>query len=165
MRKRPDTKERLQRIRQVISWKAIERQEDLMRELEKEGFPCTQSMLSRDLRQLRISKVRRKDGVSVYALPTEGQFVEVPSREERDDSLWSAQVSGNMLVLHTPPGHASMVAYDIDSAKDTCFLGTVAGDDTVLVVLAEGVSREEVAESILRIVPTLKKKKFDYGKR
>ena len=47
------------------------------------------------------------------------------------------------MVVHTPPGHASMVAYDVDNIKHPAFLGTVAGDDTVIVVLAEGVDREE----------------------
>lgn len=148
-------KDRLQCIRQLVSSRVIVSQDDLMRAMAEEGYNCTQSMLSRDLRQLRISKVRRKDGTSAYSLPSEARFVMVPTRQETDRRRWSLQCSGNLMVLHTPPGHASMVAYDIDSAACPMYLGTVAGDDTVLVVLAEGITHEEAKKAIKEIVPSL----------
>lgn len=156
MQKRTPLHDRLQCIRQIIATNVVTKQEELIEAMSAQGFACTQSMLSRDLRQLRISKVRRKDGTSAYALPQEGQFVEVPTRQERDESRWSVQFSGHLMVLHTPPGHASMVAYDIDSAAEPAFLGTVAGDDTVLVVMAEDVTREEANTLIKHIVKNLR---------
>ena len=63
--------------------------------------------------------------------------------------------SGNLMVVHTPPGHASIVAYDIDNIKHPYFLGSVAGDDTVIVVLAEGVDREAAGRVVRDIVPKL----------
>ena len=59
------------------------------------------------------------------------------------------------MVVHTPPGHASMVAYDVDNIKHPAFLGTVAGDDTVIVVLAEGVDREEAGTVVRDLFPKL----------
>lgn len=151
------TKDRLQCIRQIVSSQRIERQDVLMRLMAEQGYQCSQPMLSRDLRQLRISKVRRRDGSCVYALPTEGQYIDVPTREDLDNSLWKVQFSGQLMVIHTPPGHASMVAYEIDSALDAAFIGTVAGDDTVLVVIAEGIDRDTALNRIVHIVPKLKK--------
>ncbi|MGM9621338.1 MAG: arginine repressor [Bacteroidaceae bacterium] len=155
MQNRHDKKTRLQTIRMIVSSQVVCSQEDLMIELDKAGFPCTQTTLSRDLKQLRISKVRGKSGHSAYALPHEGQFLVPPSREEQERRKWSVRFSANIMVVHTPPGHASMVAVEIDSAAHPFFLGSVAGDDTVLVVLAENVEREDARSVILGIVPQL----------
>jgi transcriptional regulator of arginine metabolism len=134
---------------------SLESQEDLLAALKEEGFVSTQTTLSRDLKQLRISKVRVRSGLSVYALPREGQFDVVPTLEEINQAKWRLNFSGNLMVVHTPPGHASMVAYDVDNIKHPFFLGTVAGDDTVIVVLAEGVDREEAGSVIRDLFPKL----------
>ena len=155
MQKRQDKKTRLQAIRLIVSSQALESQEDLQIEMDKAGFPCTQTTLSRDLKQLRISKVRGRNGHSVYALPREGMFSPVLTREEMDKKCWRVDFSGNIMVVHTPPGHASMIAYDIDNAHHPYFLGTVAGDETVLVVLQEDVERGVVQEAIAEIVSQL----------
>ena len=146
---------RLEVIKMIVTSQELMTQEDLLRELEKAGFPSTQATLSRDLKQLRISKVRGRNGHSVYALPREGMFSPVLTREEKDKRCWRVVFSGNLMVVHTPPGHASMVAYDIDNACSPYFLGTVAGDDTVLVVLQEDVQREIAREAIGEIVSQL----------
>ena len=156
MQKRQDKKTRLQAIRLIVSSQALESQEDLQVELDKAGFPCTQTTLSRDLKQLRISKVRGRNGHSVYALPREGLFSPVPTHDEMKMSCWRVDFSGNLMVVHTPPGHASMVAYDIDNAHHPFFLGTVAGDDTVLVILQEDLDREEARMAISEIVSLLR---------
>lgn len=156
MQDNKDKKTRLQVIRMIVSSQHIESQEELLIELDKAGFPCGQATLSRDLKQLRISKVRGRNGHSTYSLPREGQFQPVPTQDELDNSRWRLQASGNILVLHTPPGHAGMVAYDIDSRRTPFILGTVAGDDTVLIVVAENTPREEAVYHIQRLVPQLK---------
>lgn len=144
-----DKKTRLQTIRKIVSTNTLESQEELLIALRQEGFVSTQTTLSRDLKQLRISKVRVRNGHSIYVLPREGQFEPVPTPEEINQAKWRLNFSGNLMVVHTPPGHASMVAYDVDNLKHPLFLGTVAGDDTVIVVLAEGADRE-VAGRIVR---------------
>lgn len=150
-----DKKLRLQTIRRIVSMNSLESQDELLSELEKEGFVSTQTTLSRDLKQLRISKVRVRNGHSVYALPREGQFVPIPTVEEINQTKWRLNFSGNLMVVHTPPGHASMVAYDVDNLKHPYFLGTVAGDDTVIVVLAEGVDRELAGKVVRDMLPKL----------
>ena len=150
-----DKKARLQAIRKIVSMNSLESQEDLLNELRREGFFSTQTTLSRDLKQLRISKVRVRSGLSVYALPREGQFEPVPTLAEINQTKWRLNFSGNLMVVHTPPGHASMVAYDIDNVKHPFFLGTVAGDDTVIVVLAEDADREEAGILARELFPKL----------
>lgn len=149
----------MQVIRTIIGNCPIENQEELAVELEKAGFNTTQTMLSRDLKQLRISKVRTRSGKSVYALPGVVYFDPAKTREELNATKWSLQFSANIAVLHTPPGHASLVAYEIDELKSALFLGTVAGDDTVMIVMAEGTSREEVRALLVKTVPQLKKRR------
>ena len=118
----------------------------------------TQATLSRDLKQLRISKVRSRGGRNVYALPREGQFQPVPTHEEIKQSRWSLGENGSLMVIHTPPGHASMVAYDLDALRSPLLLGTIAGDDTILVVLAPEAEPAEVRALIRETVPGLKLK-------
>ncbi len=136
----------------IVNSQHVESQEELAIEMEKAGFPCGQATLSRDLKQLRISKVRTRGGHAVYALPKDGQFVPVPTREEINQGRWGVQFSGNMMVIHTPPSYASMVASEVDAVKSPLMLGSVAGDDTIIVVLAEDADREEVAHIIGKIL-------------
>lgn len=150
-----DKKKRLQTIRKIVSMSSLESQEELLAALRTEGFVSTQTTLSRDLKQLRISKVRVRNGHSIYALPREGHFEPVPTIEEINRTRWRLNFSGNLMVVHTPPGHASIVAYDVDNIKHPYFLGTVAGDDTVIVVLAEGVDREAAGRIVRDVVPKL----------
>lgn len=149
----------MQVIRTIVGNCPIENQDELAVELEKAGFSTTQTMLSRDLKQLRISKVRTRSGKSVYALPGVVYFDPVKTREELNATKWSLQFSGNIAVLHTPPGHASLVAYEVDEMKSPLLLGTVAGDDTVMIVLAEDTDRELVKEVLVDVVPQLKKRR------
>lgn len=153
-----DKKARLQMIRTIVGNYPFENQEELAVELEKAGFVTTQTMLSRDLKQLRISKVRARSGKSVYALPGVVYFDPAKTREELNAARWRLDYSGNPAVLHTPPGHASLVAYEIDEHKSPLFLGTVAGDDTVMVVLTEDAGREDATAVLMEIVPQLKRR-------
>ncbi len=160
---RQDKKARLQMIRTIVGNTPLEKQEDLALELEKAGFPTTQTMLSRDLKQLRISKVRTRSGKGIYALPGVVYFDPAKTREELNAVRWRLQFSGNIAVLHTPPGHASLVAYEIDEHRSPLLLGTVAGDDTVMIVMAEGASRDDATETLMQVVPQLKKKNRQRG--
>ena len=153
--RRLDKKTRLQAIRRIVSTNSLESQEDLLNALKEEGYISTQTTLSRDLKQLRISKVRVRSGLNVYALPREGQFEPVLTLEEINQAKWRLNFSGNLMVVHTPPGHASMVAYDVDNIKHPFFLGTVAGDDTVLVVLSEDADKEEAGNIVRDLFPKL----------
>jgi len=142
----------------IVGSQQLESQDELLVELDKAGFPCGQATLSRDLKKLRISKVRLRNGRSVYSMSKEGMFSPAPSHEEVNREKWAVQFSGNLLVIHTPPGHASMVAYTLDNAHSALLLGTVAGDDTILVVLAENATRDEVIAALREYLPALRSK-------
>ena len=156
---KPDKKARLQAIKLIVGNCPIENQGALATELEKAGFSTTQTMLSRDLRQLRISKVRTRSGKSVYALPGVVYFDPAKTREELNATKWSLLFSGNMAVLHTPPGHAPLAACEIDEMRSSKVLGTVAGDDTVIIVMNEDADHEVVLKEITEVVPQLKKRR------
>ncbi len=151
---------RLEVVKMIVSSQELSTQEELLRELERSGFPSTQATLSRDLRQLRIAKGLNEDGLQVYMLPEKRRFQRVSDthltvqKMNRLGAL-SVKFSGNMAVLRTPPGHAAHVAYDIDNAEISEVLGTVAGDDTVLIVLAEDANRQMLLNQ-LNAIDTLK---------
>ena len=144
---RPDKEARLQVIRMIIANSSIENQEELSVEMFKAGFQTTQTMLSRDLKQLRISKIRTRSGRSVYVLPGSVQSNPSDTHEKYNEIKWRVDFSSNIAVVHTPPGHASLVAYN---------MGTVAGDDTIIIILAENAIRENVAQSLQKIIPQLR---------
>ena len=154
---RQDKEARLRVIQMIVGNFPIESQEDLVIELDKAGFSTTQTMLSRDLKQLRISKIRTRSGKSVYALPGAVQYDPVKTKEELNATRWSLQVSGNTIVIHTPPGHASISAYEIDDRKMPNILGTIAGEDTVIAIMAEGADIESVRNTLYEMFPLLDK--------
>lgn len=153
---RQDKKARLQVIRMIVANSSIENQEQLSAEMFKAGFQTTQTMLSRDLKQLRISKVRTRSGKCLYALPGSVHVYPAETREEVNATKWRLEFSSNIAVMHTPPGHASLVAYNIDETTIPEILGTIAGDDTVMIVMAEDARREDVAHALQDILPQLR---------
>jgi len=137
---------RLEVIKMIVSSQELATQEELLAQLDIAGYPSSQATLVRDLRQLHISKSQNPQGRSVYMMPGLQRFRTVSQTHVTVDSLnrlgaISVKFSGNIAVIHTPPGHAGHVAYDIDSANIPEILGTVAGDDTVIIVMVEGVDR------------------------
>ena len=142
-----NTKTRLEVIKMIVSSQELSTQDELLRELERSGFPTTQATLSRDLRQLRIAKGLNEEGVQVYMLPEQRRYQRVSDTHVTIQKMnrlgaLSVKFSGNMAVVKTPPGHASHVAYDIDNALLLEVLGTVAGDDTIFIVLAEDADKQ-----------------------
>ncbi len=140
----------------IISSQHVESQNDLIIELEKAGISIGQATLSRDLKQLRVSKVRMPNGRSVYAFPRESQYATIPSREELNNTKWGLDFSGNIMVVHTPPGYANVVACEIDASRSKMILGSVAGDDTIIVVLAESTDRDAAEAHIRKITRQIK---------
>ncbi len=144
---------RLEVVKMLISSQEISKQRELRDELGKAGYPCTQATLSRDLMQLKIVKAQNEEGRYVYMLP-ESRVLRAVSdthmtvRALHNIGVLSVKFSGNLAVVRTLPGHASHVAYDIDNARIDSVMGTVAGDDTVLVILEEGTPRDLALNAI-----------------
>lgn len=132
-------------IRRVVSSMSVRSQAELLDELADQGVSVTQATLSRDLEELRAHKVRTADGSLQYALPPEGTTVAPASGAGAEqlatrlgrlcaELLVRADASANIVVLRTPPGAAQFLASAIDESVLPAVLGTIAGDDTVLVV-------------------------------
>lgn len=140
-------------IAEVITRQRIHSQEELRTALASEGFAVTQATLSRDLVDLGAVKVPHGDGRSVYALPADR-----PSEPAVDanrlaravhELAVSVEHSVNIVVVRTPPGGAQYLASAFDGAHWGSILGTVAGDDTVLIVTRGADAGAEVAEAIV----------------
>lgn len=149
---------RIETLKMLISSKELGSQEEVLKALKKEGFQLTQATLSRDLKQLKVAKAASMNGKYVYVLPNETMYKRVSSVQSAREMLstpgyMSLNFSGNMGVLKTRPGYASLIAYNIDNADIPQVLGTIAGDDTIFLVLKEGCSRKEVIEELGNIVP------------
>jgi transcriptional regulator of arginine metabolism len=152
---------RLEALRLIISSQQLGSQEELLIALQKEGFKLTQATLSRDLKQLKVAKAATMNGNYVYVLPNESMYkrVSTPSTVREMMSMpgfVSIQFSGNMAVIKTRPGYASSIAWNIDNSSLPQLLGTIAGADTIFVVLKEGVPKSEIIEALSTVIPNMK---------
>lgn len=134
------------RISDIILRGDIRSQTELAELLAADGIETTQATLSRDLEELGAIKLRGVDGgAGTYVIPEDGHPRPVAggtSRMERllAELLLSHDSSGNIAVLRTPPGAAQFLASAIDRAAPPEVIGTIAGDDTVMLIAAEGLT-------------------------
>jgi transcriptional regulator of arginine metabolism len=129
-------RERHRAILHLIRSNRVGNQETLRELLEREGIGVTQATLSRDIRELRIVKVPAADGQPYYSIPAEWE--NTPPLEALMPTLFlSAEGTGNLLVVQTMTGGAQAVALGIDWEEWPEVLGTVAGDDTILIILRD----------------------------
>jgi len=153
---------RLEALRLIISSQQLGSQEELLNALQKEGFKLTQATLSRDLKQLKVAKAATMNGSYVYVLPNETMYKRVSTPAQTREMMQmsgfvSIRFSGNIGVLKTRTGYASAIAWNIDAQQLPEILGTVAGADTIIFVMKEGTSQEEVIESLSVVIPDIKK--------
>lgn len=125
------------KIKEIVDRYIIETQEELADALSKHGIDITQATVSRDIKELMLIKVPTGDGRYRYAFPPEQNIVLSQARMERTfhDSIVAIDHSQNIVVLRTLPGTAQAVAYTIDYVKWPEIIGTVAGDDTIFVLV------------------------------
>ena len=142
--------ERHQEIKRIINTYGIETQDELISHLNKAGFDVTQATISRDIRELKITKALDSYGRYTYMLPIEDSL----SRHNAvygdtiAKSIRSVNYACNTVVLKTYPGLANAVAAGIDSQKIDEVLGCVAGDDTIIVVTKNEKCAEEFCNRI-----------------
>jgi len=142
---------RQHRISRILANEVVTSQEQLVRLLADDGVESTQATVSRDLDDLGAVKVRVSGGESVYAIPEHPADRVVPVDQlRRVMGEWVVEVesSGNLVVLRTPPGSAHVVASALDRTGIEGSIGTVAGDDTLMVVAAEGTTGENLAVTL-----------------
>lgn len=145
--------DRLETLKLLISSKELSSQEEVLQALKQEGFNVTQATLSRDMKQLKIAKAASMNGRYVYVLPNETMYRRVRSPRSAREMMTergflSVNFSGNLGVIKTRPGYASSIAYNIDNSDIPEIMGTIAGDDTIIIVLKEGSNTAEVAKDL-----------------
>ena len=147
-------------ITRVLAREPIRSQGELAGALGAEGLTVTQATLSRDLVELRAVRIRTADGTLAYAIPGEGGDRTPHLAEDAEqlaarlarlcaELLVTAESSANLVVLRTPPGAAQFFASAIDHSVLPSVLGTIAGDDTVLVISSEADGGHAVAQRFL----------------
>ncbi len=147
---------RLLAIEKIIEEGSISSQDELLKILKTKGIACAQATLSRNLRQLGVSRVPNGPGGYRYALPdikrsqleSAGKINIVPVINEIVEAK-------GLMVIKTIPGNASATAFYIDRAGRFEIAGTIAGDDTILVIPRDGITLQQVHDSLELILPGL----------
>lgn len=152
---------RLQTLRMLISSQKLCCQDEVLKALEKEGYKVTQATLSRDMKQLKVAKATSLSGKYFYVLPNETMYKRVSSPKTAAEMLltsgfMSINFSGNMGVIRTRPGYASSLAYNIDNSGIPLILGTIAGDDTIFIVIKDGVRHGDIVAELRNVIPDIK---------
>lgn len=154
-------KDRRQRaILTLVATRPIHSQEELVALLERQGFSATQATVSRDVKELGLVKVPIKDdgvsddGLFKYVVPS--ATVSYVSRLHRvvAELVTGVQGSVNLIVLKTPPGSAMMVASALDEAAWPEVMGTVGGDDTILVIVRDPKDTQMLVQRFLDLKGT-----------
>ena len=140
---------RLLAIRKLIENEQICSQEELLFRLKELNVEATQSTLSRDLKFMRVAKIPHKDKGYIYIIPDSIQNEQADEKASTivTDAISSIDFSGNIAVMKTLPGYAKAVTVLIDNEV----LGTIGGDDTVLIVMREGVTHNELLDALSSI--------------
>ncbi len=144
-------KERLSVISEILRFQVMGSQEELLDLLREKGYDVTQATLSRDLKVMKVAKTPLSNGAYKYVLPP---LIKPISDElgslnfTSHGAVLSLDFSGHLALVKTKPGYASAIAWDIDSRASNEVLGTIAGDDTVLLIPRDGVTREEIMKVI-----------------
>ncbi|MBP5364314.1 MAG: hypothetical protein J6Y82_00095 [Bacteroidales bacterium] len=150
---------RLFAVRRIVNKYVIASQEELLNKLQQEGFKATQATLSRDIKELKIAKVPNPETGYQYVNP---EALENATFKNFDPSvvggtgIRSLAYSGSLAVIKTQPGYASVAASLVDSNHVGDIIGTLAGDDTVLLVIREGVDREFITNRLAVIFPDIR---------
>ena len=127
-----------------------------MKILEKQGYEMTQATLSRDLKYLKVAKMPDDQAGYVYILPNMEQVVEEAEQSGQGfNGMISLGFAQGMAILKTLPGHASSIAYTLDNLDAYEIAGTIAGDDTILLIPRDGVSRSDLANLLKLRMPGL----------
>ena len=146
---------RLSIIRKIIRSEYISSQEELIKRLEECGVQVTQSTLSRDLKYMHVAQVPHKEKGYIYVLPNNSRDDLVIS-PNITDNITDIAFSGNMCVISTKPGYASAISVPIDNKGINEILGTIAGDNTILLILRDGFDMESLMEQLYMLFPSLR---------
>ena len=139
---------RQRRILEIVSNETIGTQKELAERLQQEGFETTQATISRDIKELLLVKVNIGGDRYKYVIAQETPVTDAKLRMVLREFILSYDYSENLLILNTAPGNANTVASAIDRARWPQVIGTLAGDDTVMLVIKPKEAVQEVVEKI-----------------
>lgn len=123
------------KIRDIITHQEIETQDDLVEALRSEGFQVTQATVSRDIKELLLIKVPMDDGRYKYSMPTDQRYNPVQKlKRALIDNFVHIDRTGNLVVMKCLPGTANSVAVLLDNMEWSHIMGTICGDDTILLI-------------------------------
>lgn len=143
-------------IQSILREEEIVNQDILLNKLIDKGFELTQATLSRDMKELKIVKAPTSSGIYSYQLAEEIQPMLEDNEPLTSMGFIKIDFSGQLAVIKTRPGYAMAIAAEIDRKATEHILGTVAGDDTILIVPRENITREEVINSLSTFIPNMK---------
>ncbi len=152
--------ERLLEIRKLINSEKIASQDELLNRLKDKGFSMTQATLSRDLKYLRVSKVHDADKGSVYHLQDAEHSPQTPFSGFLVEGLLTIEFAQGLGIIRTMPGYASSIAFAIDNMNIMELAGTIAGDDTIMLIPRDGARREDIYDQLSRMIPNILTKRI-----
>lgn len=142
---------RQNKIIKIVKSMPVHTHDELIEILKDEGFKVTQATVSRDIKELGLIKVPMNDGSSVYSVPETTGEVKATRIDMISESVKNISAACHTVVINTYPGMASAVAAAIDNAMHKDMLGSIAGDDTVLLI-AESEEKAEELERKIRMI-------------
>jgi len=154
---------RLAAIQELVNTHSPSSQGKLLKLLHDKGFSVTQTTLSRDIKQLKISKMPDDKGKYIYTNPNQGigLSTRLISRNKTVFNLnrgfISFEFSYHLGIIKTRSGYANGIALDIENHASSIILGTVSDNNTVLIIPREGVSKEEIYNTLAAIIPGMKR--------
>jgi len=154
---------RLAIILELVNMHTPSSQGKLLKLLHDKGFAITQTTLSRDIKQLKISKIPDDKGNYIYTAPHQETispgrvFIKDKVLPLSNRGFLSIEFSNNLGVIKTRPGYANGIASDIDNLASSAILGTIAGEKTVLLIPREEATRQDVLDILAKIIPGLRK--------
>ena len=149
--------ERIGIIKRIISEELVSSQDELIKHLKNHGIKATQSTLSRDFKTINVLKTPHPEKGYIYVLGDSIVNETVGGGTTNlDAAIINIRFSGNVGVITTKSGYASAVSVIVDNRKTKDILGTVAGDNAIIMILREGAERKAVVESLKNAFPTFK---------
>ncbi|MEA1896307.1 MAG: arginine repressor [Bacteroidota bacterium] len=149
---------RLLAISQIINTQKISSQADLLNKLQSVGIKCTQATLSRDLRVLKVGKIANNKGGYNYSIITNKSSDKIPDSSTSfvQNGFVSLEFAQKLALIKTIPAYASSLAMTIDMEEVYEIAGTIAGDDTILIIPRDGISESDIRHRLILIFPELK---------
>lgn len=151
--------DRIRLIEDLIQNNKIGSQEKLLSLLKEEGHPMAQATLSRDLKKIGVSKVFHTEHGYIYHIPEEKMVMKGVGVNTMADAFISMTFSHNIAVIKTLPAYATGICSLIDNLNSDKIIGTIAGDDTIMIVISENVrDRNEIKDILIGVLPSLLEK-------